>query len=156
MACDMVKNLSKKIFWERNFPYTFPIIWIILFIVLYQLNKKEWFIGGVDKTSISNLANTFITIVSIFISFVLVGLTLIYQTPSENIKMIKKNGLYNRLIGFFKTPLWVSLILIGLSILLSLGIWLNFYFYTIYMFFLFLMFFSGFRIFKYLFKILKE
>ena len=139
-----------------NFPYSLSIIITIMFIVIYFLNKKYPFIWIVKKEYIISLSNTFITISSIFISFILVWLTLIYQSNSENIKMIKENGLYGRLINFFKAPLISSLSLILLSIFLSLGIWCNIFVYILYILLLNLVFFSSYRIFKYLFKILKD
>ena len=152
----MVQKTKKNLINEMNFPYSLSIIITIMFIVIYFLNKKYPFIWIVKKEYIISLSNTFITISSIFISFILVWLTLIYQSNSENIKMIKENGLYGRLINFFKAPLISSLSLILLSIFLSLGIWCNIFVYILYILLLNLVFFSSYRIFKYLFKILKD
>lgn len=152
----MTKKIKKVLLNELSFPYTLSICVVLIFIISYFLNKEYGFIWIVEKEYIISLSNTFITIVSIFISFILVWLTLIYQSDSENIKMIKQNWLYGRLIDFFKAPLIFSLSLIFLSIFLSLWIWCNIVVYIFYVLLLNLVFFTSYRIFKYLFKILKD
>ena len=143
----------KKIATNENYrPYFRSIVTIWVAIALYFAFKKCISINIVD---IKQLANTLITIISIFISLVLVGITIILQKDSDSMKSIKANWLYDTLLRFLKEPLFWCVIVLLMSIILALW-WYRIRFLFVYIFGLLLVFLTTWRVFKYLFRILKE
>ena len=107
---------------DRFQPYTFTVILISIIFWLGKLYNLEL----PPIQNIVSLANIFITVISIFVWFLWVALTLIYQNQqSSNLLMLKANNKYILLISYFKQAIIWSLISICFWVFVSLGICIN-------------------------------
>lgn len=138
---------------DRYQPYTFAIIaGIVIFFIEYFLGFKL-----PKSENITSLANIFITVISIFVWFLGVGLTLIYQSQeNSNIKMLKANKRYNLLISYFKQAIIWAFISIIFWIFVSLGIIINWQVFISLLTLNALVLFLNYRIIHFLFKILED
>lgn len=139
---------------DRFTPFTYTAI--IVGIILYISYRCDWAIP--EKSKIINLANILITAVSIFVGFLGVWLTLIYQSQNnDSIRMLKANPwFYELLIKYFKHSLLISIFAICLSAFIALDIYI-----TKQIFFLFigvhiLVVLLNYRIINFLFRIIED
>ena len=151
----------KSYFWymgiftnDRYQPYTLSIL--LLLGIYFWMSCFDWKIP--DTVKITNLANILITVISIFMGFLWVGLTLVYQSQdNKNIKILKANtGFYPLLLSYFKHSLIVSVIAIVTSVLFALGATINLYSFHFFMFIHILVLAMNYRVTHFLFKIISE
>jgi hypothetical protein len=110
-----------------------------------------------NSSNIEQLANIMITIISIFMSFLWVWLTLLHQSNwNTNVEMLKKNNKYNLFLSYFKQSLLFSFLTIIYSIFISLGICINVYTFWLLLSLLWLIITLNYRIIYFLFKVLEN
>lgn len=138
---------------DRFQPYTFTVI---IITVIFSL----WIIYDIPLPPAINivaLANIFITVVSIFVWFLWVALTLIYQNQQgSNLQMLKANNKYILLISYFKQAIIWSLISICFWVFVSLGICINWAIFLSLITINLLVTLLNYRIIHFLFKILES
>lgn len=139
---------------DRYQPYTLSIV--LLLGIYFWMYYFGWKLP--DTAKITNLANILITVISIFMGFLWVGLTLVYQSQdNQNIKMLKANvGFYPLLLAYFKHSLFVSVIAIVTSVLFALGINITLYTFLFFIFIHILVLAMNYRVTHFLFKIISE
>lgn len=153
--------LLKVIFWymgiftnDRYQPYTLSIL--LSLGIYFGMCYFSWSLP--DTVKITNLANILITVISIFMGFLWVGLTLVYQSQdNKNIKILKANaGFYPLLLSYFKHSLLVSIIAIVTSVLFALGTNITLYSFLFFIFIHILVLAMNYRVTHFLFKIISE
>ncbi len=150
--------LFKKFFvWDRFYPYTYSILFFISSLIYYYFVEShlDFFKFWWDR--LITFSTTVITVISIFIWFIGVWMTLIFQgKENSNIKMIKANNKYDLLLSYFKEPILLGLILIALSMLISMWLALFPFMVIFYISFFALLLLLNYRIIYFLFRILKD
>ena len=138
---------------DKYTPYSYTITFItIVFTLMIFLE-----ITVPEDKNIEDLANIVITITSIFMSFLWVGLTLLHQgKDNKNVEMLIVNNKYNLFLWYFKQSLLFSIFTIVYSIFVSLWIEINIYTFIILLFFIILVIMLNYRIIYFLFKVLEE
>lgn len=139
---------------DRYQPYSLSILASMLLSMLMWYNG--WSLP--DTKNLSSLANILITVISIFMWFLWVWLTLVYQSQDNaNIKMLKANPwFYQLLLSYFKHSLFVSVIAIITSVIFALGVCINVYTFIFFIFIHILVLSMNYRVTTFLFKIISE
>lgn len=146
-----------KINFEKLYPYVFSSSLCLLWIFFYYFIENKYVDIFHFNWDISPISNTIITIISIFVWFLWVWMTLVLENwENENIKIIKANNKYKLLLSYFKEPIIIWMIIIAFSIFLSLWITLNKTFTIIYVSSIILILSLNYRVIKFLFKIFNE
>lgn len=138
---------------DRYQPYIFVVSFIIVFIgIIYFLNPTL-----PPAQNITSLANIFITVVAIFVWFLGVGLTLVYQgQQNENIQMLRANNKYGLLISYFKHAIIWSMLAVCVWIFVSLWFVINWWILLILISINVLVLSLNYRIIHFLFKVLEN
>lgn len=152
------KSTLKKFFaWDKYYPYTYSIIFLILALIYYYFFEGDLDLFKFWWERLITFSTTIITVISIFIGFIGVWITLVFQDKENtNIKMIKANNKYDLLLNYFKKPITFWLILIVFSMLISMWLSLSPYFIIVYISFFVLLLLLNYRIIYFLFKILRD
>lgn len=152
------KSTLKKFFvWDKYYPYTYSIIFLILALIYYYFIERKLDLFKFWWERLITFSTTIITVISIFIGFIGVWITLVFQDKENaNIKMIKANNKYDLLLNYFKKPITFWLTLIVFSMLISMWLSLSPYFIIVYISFFVLLLLLNYRIIYFLFKILRD
>ena len=119
-----------KLFWERYYPYILAIIFVVIAVVISNLEFIKCIKATdgnylVDKITNKMFADTvlgnILTIGGILFGFLLTVLAIVLQMDSPNIKELKKVGRFHELVSYNKQAVLAILIMMIFTVVLLIS-----------------------------------